>query len=95
MLRPRDVVCLQNVALSSYRGKVHGQSLKRDVTKIDLLFRRPVDDDDMQGVYSASNLRNPIDPQIKKVKAVRDWLLDFVGDGKKRKGQMSLPADTQ
>ncbi len=95
MLRPRDVVMIQNVALSSYRGKVHGQSLRRDVTKMDLLFRRPVDDADPEGVYRASNLRNPIDPQIKKVKAVRDWLLDFVGDGKKRKGQTSLPADTQ
>ena len=95
MLRPRDVVMIQNVALSSYRDKVHGQSLRRDVTKLDLLFRKPVDEADPEGVYRASNLRNPVDPQVKKVKAVRDWLLDFVGDGKKKKGQRSLPADTQ
>ncbi|RMZ90336.1 hypothetical protein DV736_g2421, partial [Chaetothyriales sp. CBS 134916] len=94
MLRPRDVVMLQNVALSSYRGKVHGQSLRKDVTKIDLLFRRPIDDSDPEGIYRASNLRNPIDPQIKMVKAVRDWLLDFVGDGKKKKGHRLLPVDT-
>ena len=95
MLRPRDVVMIQNVALSSFRGKVHGQSLKRDVTKIDLLFRRPVDESDPEGVYRPSNLRNPVDPQLKKVKAVRDWLLEYMGEGKKKKGHRLLPADTQ
>jgi hypothetical protein len=95
LLRPRDVVMIQNVALSSYQGKVHGQSLRRDVTKIDLLFRRPVDESDLEGVYRPSNLRNPVDPQLKKVKAVRDWLLEFAGDGKKKKGRGLLPADTQ
>jgi hypothetical protein len=82
LVRPRDVVLLQNVALSSYRGKVHGQSLKGDVTKVDLLFRKKVDDDDLSGIYTASNLRTATsqDPQIFKVKKVRDWMMDFVGD---------------
>jgi hypothetical protein len=81
-MKPRDVVLLQNVALSSFRGKVHGQSLKGDVTKIDLLFRKKVDDDDLSGVYSMSNLRTAgKDPQVVKVKKVRDWLSEFVGDG--------------
>ncbi|RMZ77407.1 hypothetical protein DV738_g4364, partial [Chaetothyriales sp. CBS 135597] len=92
MLRSRDIVLLQNVALSSYRGKVHGQSLRKDVTKIDLLFRRPIDDSDPEGVYRPSNLRNPVDPQIKRVKAVRDWLVESVGEGKKKKGHKLLPA---
>lgn len=102
-IRPRDVVMLQHVALSSYQGKVHGQSLKGDVTKLDLLFRKKVDDDDLQGCYTVSNLRNPTDPQVKKAKAVRDWLVEFVGEpdgvrtrGKKgRKTRMMLPDDTQ
>lgn len=102
-IRPRDVVMLQHVALSSYQGKVHGQSLKGDVTKLDLIFRKKVDDDDLQGCYTASNLRNPTDPQLKKVKAVRDWLVEFVGEpmtarpkGKKnRKTRLMLPEDTQ
>lgn len=103
-IRPRDVIMLQHVALSCYRGKVHGQSLKGDVTKLDLLFRKKVDEDDMQGCYNASNLRNPTDPQVKKVKAVRDWIIEFVGDadcgkprgkkGRKLGGRM-LPDDTQ
>lgn len=81
-MRPRDVVLLQNVALSSFRGKVHGQSLKGDVTKIDLLFRKKVDDDDLAGIYTMSNLRTATakDPQVFKVKKVRDWLADAVGD---------------
>jgi len=102
-IRPRDVVLLQHVALSSYRGKVHGQSLRGDVTKLDLLFRKKVDDDDLQGCYTASNLRNPTDLQLKKTKAVRDWLVEFVGDvdgararsKKGKKGRMMLPDDTQ
>lgn len=82
LLRPRDVVLLQNVALSSFRGKVHGQSLRGDVTKIDLLFRKKVDENDMNGVYSVSNLRTATgkDAQIIRVKKVRDWLVNFVGE---------------
>jgi hypothetical protein len=82
-MRPRDVVLLQNVALSSFLGKVHGQSLKGDVTKIDLLFRKKADDDDLSGFYSVSNLRTANagkDPQIAKVKKVKDWLGEFVGE---------------
>jgi len=110
-MRPRDVVLLQNVALSSFRGKVHGQSLKGDVTKIDLLFRKKVDDDDLSGVYSVSNLRTATakDPQVFKVKKVRDWMTEFVGDrgsppatkGRRRRGLDGrlgygfLPDDTQ
>ena len=103
-IRPRDVIMLQHVALSSYRGKVHGQSLKGDVTKLDLLYRKRVDDDDLQGCYTISNLRSPTDPQLKKVKAVKDWLVEFVGDADggrartkkgKKMGRLMLPDDTQ
>lgn len=109
-MRPRDVVLLQNVALSSFQGKVHGQSLKGDVTKIDLLFRKKVDDDDLCGIYSVSNLRTATgkDPQVLKVKKVRDWMTEFVGDrgspapkGRRRRGLDGrlgygfLPDDTQ
>jgi len=112
-MKPRDVVLLQNVALSSFRGKVHGQSLKGDVTKIDLLFRKKVDDDDLSGIYSVSNLRTATgkDPQVLKVKKVRDWMTEFVGErspplpatkGRRRRGLDGrlgyagfLPDDTQ
>ncbi|KAI4146715.1 MAG: hypothetical protein LQ341_002001, partial [Variospora aurantia] len=33
-LRPRDVVLMRNVALTSFRGKVYGQSLRRGMTGV-------------------------------------------------------------
>lgn len=80
--RYRDVILLQNVALSSFKGKVHGQSLRRDVTKIDLLFRKKIDETDFGGIYSAQALRNATDSdnQALKVKRVKDWMLNFMGD---------------
>ena len=102
ILRPRDIVLLQNVALSSFRGKVHGQSLRRDVTKVILLFRKKVDDEDMAGVYNPGTLRNASDSdqQLLKVKRVRDWMLEFVGErpaGTSRRGGRGIayPPDTQ
>jgi len=99
-LRARDVIILQNVALSSFRGKVHGQSLKKDVTKVGLLFRKRIDDEDIGGVYSVQSLRNATDndPQLLKVKRVRDWMVEFVGERKsnsRRAGRRQLPPDTQ
>lgn len=106
--RPRDVILIQNVALSSFKGKVHGQSLRRDVTKLDLLFRRKVDETDFGGIYSVQALRNAneSDKQALKVKRVKDWMLNFVGDaGEERRstersrsggrGRRRLPPDTQ
>jgi hypothetical protein len=102
-LRPRDIILLQNVALKTWEGKVAGGSLKGDITKLDLLHRRKVDEGEEEGWYSNSTLRKPIEPQIRKVKAVRDWLLETVGEeGPKKKGRkggrgggMMLPDDTQ
>ena len=107
-LRKRDVIVLQNVALTTYKGKVAGASLRGEVTKVEILFRRKTGDEEDVGCYSLSNLRNPVDPQIKKVKSVRDWMLHSVGEegglgvkmvkkGRKGKvmGGMLLPDDTQ
>ncbi|KAK5958568.1 hypothetical protein OHC33_000411 [Knufia fluminis] len=103
-VQPRDVVLIQNVALSSFRGKVHGQSLRGDVTKIDTLFRKKTGDEEQAGCYTVQNLRMATgkDPQILKVKRVRDWMVDFVGEapgvnGGKKKGRKArfMPDDTQ
>ena len=102
-LRTRDVVLLQNVALTTYKGKVAGASLKGEVTKVDLLHRRVSDAArEEEGVYSKSNLRNPIDTQIRKVKGVRDWVVENVpeegalGIGKKKgRGGRRLPEESQ
>ncbi|RGP68491.1 nucleic acid- ob-fold [Fusarium longipes] len=75
-LRRQDVVLMQNVALHVFQNKVYGQSLRRGMTKVSLLWRR-----DGSGLYSTRELskRNQKHPQLQKAKHVRDWVLRFVG----------------
>lgn len=85
-LRPRDIIFVRNVALHSYKGKVYGQSLRKDITTINLLYRNLIDLSDQQGTYSAKDLKfdESSDPQISKVRKVRRWVDDFVGLGMNR-----------
>ncbi|KAI9838280.1 MAG: hypothetical protein M1819_005548 [Sarea resinae] len=79
-LRPQDIILIRNVALSAFRGKVFGQSLRKNVTKLDLLYRNVVDADDEPGAYRPNDLQGEmLHPQIQKVKLVRDWVMRFVG----------------
>jgi hypothetical protein len=103
-LRPRDVVLMRNVALSSFRGKVYGQSLRKEMTKVHLLYRNRVDKSDAGGCYSAADLAigDPVPPQVEKTRRVREWILKFVGLGAgHQKGKTPeafkevLPPDTQ
>lgn len=109
-LRPQDVVLMRNIALSSFRGKVYGQSLRRGLTKIHLLYRNRIDRTDSGGCYKAADLASTtaldsrIDIQIKKTAKVRDWGLRFVNPGVKNRGGRKqessvardiLPPDTQ
>jgi hypothetical protein len=106
-LRPQDVVLMRNVALSSFRGKVYGQSLRKDVTKLHLLYRNRFDKADVGGCYSAADLGDGttnLQLQVQKTKSVREWVLRFVenGHGPKSKAtgrveavREELPPDTQ
>ncbi|KFY21667.1 hypothetical protein V493_07226 [Pseudogymnoascus sp. VKM F-4281 (FW-2241)] len=108
-LRPQDIILIRNVALSSFRGKVYGQSLRREVTKVDLLFRNRIDRKDEGGCFSARDLNNTIGsdihPQVGKTIRVREWVLRFVGhgagtmrrtvEGKVEVVDEKLPPDTQ
>lgn len=111
-LRPQDVVLARTVALSSFRGKVYGQSLRRGMTTLDLLYRNAVDGDDARGAYCAAELEQDIaddEPQVRKVRSVRDWVMRFVGantgalpSGREKKSclasekqMQALPNDTQ
>ena len=84
-LRVRDVVLVRNVALAAFRGRVYGQSLRRGVTRVELVWRgRGVERRGWEGV--------------EKVRRVREWVLGFVGgggDGGGRERGVQLPADTQ
>ena len=109
-LRAQDIALVKNVALSSFRGKVHGQSLRRGTT-IDLLYRNKVDRDDTAGAFSAKDLdRESVDMHVLKVTKVKDWVMQFVGNNArpptgnysnsrpvhpaKRKALETLPLDT-
>ena len=106
-LRPQDIVLLKNVALSSFMGKVYGQSLRKELTTIELLNRNKVDSRDNEGIYSANDLEDhamkPGDPIRAKVRKVKGWVMSFVGASRKgvkaggRRGgpHLQLPPDTQ
>ena len=82
-LRLRDVILARNIALSSYGGKVYGQSLMRNMTTMNLLYRDLLDVTDEQGAFSVQDLkRESVDnTQIAKVGKVRQWVMEFVGVG--------------
>ncbi|KAL9008995.1 MAG: hypothetical protein Q9180_009445 [Flavoplaca navasiana] len=101
-LRVRDVVLMRNVALTSFRGRVYGQSLRRGMTRVELLYRFGGEGAE-RGV--AAGMERELNGEgggavAEKVRRVREWVLGFVsgGDGK-RKGKgdkdVQLPPDTQ
>jgi hypothetical protein len=104
-LRPRDIVLLRMVGLSSFRERVYGQSVGRGVTTVDLLHRQRIDATDAGGIYSTRRLPKHGDlPLLKKVCKVREWIRlfvdrapDLVGGGPRtsRKHGQPLPPDTQ
>ena len=103
--RPQDVVLVRNVALSSFRGKVYGQSLKKEMTKVHLLYRDRIDKSDAGGCYTSADLAaSTVLPQVEKTRSVREWVLRFVGVAPgprpKKNGRVEavteqLPPDTQ
>ncbi|KAM3079930.1 hypothetical protein ACMFMF_003348 [Clarireedia jacksonii] len=101
-LRVQDIVLMKNVALGSFRGKVHGQSLRKNMTKCTLLYRDKISRSDIRGCYGRRDFaaKDP-DTQLAKTKRVRDWVTSFVGvattvpkQGVKRAREL-LPPDTQ
>lgn len=108
-LRPQDVILVRNIALGSFRNNVYGQSLRKDLTKLDLMYRNLIDRHDKSGIYNPQELESatPMDSQARKVKEVKDWVMQFVGGGPKNGNQgltratgpvgglHALPPDTQ
>lgn len=88
-LRPQDVVLARNVALGSFGGKVYGHSLQRDMTTLDLLYRKVVDASDTPGAFGMREFENNNDDndegniggQLAKLRRVRRWVMEFVGGG--------------
>ncbi|KAI0554024.1 hypothetical protein F4679DRAFT_529195 [Xylaria curta] len=90
-LRRQDIILLRNVALSVFMKKVHGHSLRKGHTTIDLLHRRRIDKDDTGGRYTMRDvsLTRRAPPQLVKTRKVWEWLIHFVGDGGTSLGKRS------
>ena len=103
-LRPRDVILARRVALNSFRNQAYGQSLRRGLTSLDLLFRTTIDAEDSRGVFTAKELDSICESdQIAKVRRVKEWVVCFLGGSTlkvknspfhSRAGLSSLPLDT-
>ena len=80
-LRPRDVILARRMALSSFRGTVYAQSLRRGMTSLDLLYRTLADADDTRGAFKGKELdaNSEGSETLDKVKRVKDWVAEFVG----------------
>lgn len=100
-LRRQDVVLMENVALHVFRGKVYGQSLRKNLTRVSLLWRS-----EGGGYYQNRHLAKRAaakHPQQEKTRLVKDWVLHFVGRDsgavtRKRASRLSWdqpPDDTQ
>ncbi len=98
-LRSGDVVLMRNVALSSFRGCVYGQSLARrrfarSATEVDVLGADV-------GEGAQASLQGVFGP---KVRRVREWSEQFVGAGRMaakgavgrgvKRAREELPPDT-
>lgn len=88
-LQRGDVILIQSMALGTFRGKVHGQSLRRSTTKIELLYRRGWGNGSIAEVFDTTNWadesaeeedRQAREILTKKVGRVSQWILDFVGE---------------
>ncbi|KAJ5138695.1 uncharacterized protein N7515_003543 [Penicillium bovifimosum] len=94
-LRPRDIVLLRNVGLSTFQDRVYGQSL-RGMTTVELFYRQAVDVTDAVGLYQNRMLDSSQDNQpILKTRRVRNWMFRFVTDSVGMSHPRGLPPDTQ
>lgn len=105
-LRPQDIVLLQTIGLSSFQERVYGQSLRKGMTKVDLLHRRLVDATDTGGFYQGKvPAKGSSGDLSQKARKVHDWVSHFVvategsGSDLLRKAQAKcgprLPPNTQ
>jgi hypothetical protein len=96
-VRAHDIVLLQNVALRAYRGRVHGQSLRRNVTKMHLLYRGLRPRSETKAVYFPNDLLEPTenDSVLTKASRVKKWQLNFVGHDSAMHKVGALPPESQ
>ncbi|EAS36223.1 uncharacterized protein CIMG_01577 [Coccidioides immitis RS] len=102
-LRLRDIILLRHIVLGSFRGQVYGQSLRQNMTKVDVLDR----EDAGVGQTDRPGEANRSGPHALKIREVRRWMRKFVTPGAAGRedvnnflfvapaGTVQLPPDTQ
>lgn len=100
-LRACDVVLIKNVALGSFRGRVFGQTLRKDMTKLFLLHRLGKGSKGRRGVFSDNslNVSGEVSLLQSRTKVVRNWVRETIGgaapDMSSNVESQALPPDTQ
>jgi len=77
-LRPQDIVLVERVALSSFRGQVFGQSLNRRTSKNTTNVTVLCKSDTLRGANGDQSSSLPIHLAA-KLQRVKDWVASFVG----------------
>lgn len=79
-LCPHDIILMRNVGLYVFRDQVHGQSLRRGLTSLQILHRKGTSRGEVQAYYSAEDLEleDTNDSCLLRTRAVRDWLVGHV-----------------
>jgi len=105
------VVLFRNVALNAFMGKVYGQSLRKDLTKLELLHRNGRDESKGLPVSRGPAEGYGVYAQAAKMERVKQWVVAFVGSTAKPRSavnaggrlrsrvkgeqEYTLPPDTQ
>ncbi|KAI9653960.1 MAG: hypothetical protein M1829_001109 [Trizodia sp. TS-e1964] len=86
-IQPQDIIFLRNVALSVYNGNVYGQSLRRAITQLHLLYRGRPGHGRLRGkdgcftaadLYAGMRIAGSQAGLLAKVRRIQDWILWFV-----------------
>lgn len=106
LLHVGDVINVQNMVLGVWDNQVNGATVRKDQTRIELVYRTIFSDSKERRRWRAVDLDSASDDSrgVEKVKRVVEWTREFLGAGnrldkKMRKGyeeeETILPDDTQ
>ena len=109
-LQPHDILLAKNIGLYAFKDSVHGQSLRKDLSSLEVLYSKNTSEKGSPNLYNTSDLvREDLkDISLQRTIAVRNWMLKHVPGGTfatpkrsrrltRQRGHLqdTLPLDTQ